>query len=243
MILNRPLIQRNFINQYPNIPYTPLFSPLINIPFTISIVNNDTYQINYDMTINNNILIYGNGVQITSNVRLIQIITTLFNDLLNILCNTVPNDINNVNIQNLLNNIYINNQTYEYQKNINRYPLYDLNEIKGIYHKLHLLELNKLCQAYRSINKLNTNVNITQLGGSCININLFMIKKYYTKCNCKACNKFENMTMGLFNSIQNNDLHGVIENLIPSFMSKHDFHLLFKLSEPFLDKYNLPYFK
>ena len=242
MILNRPLIQRNFINQYPYIPYTPLFSPLINIPFNISMVN-DTYQINYDMTINNGILIYDNGVQITTNVILIQIITTLFNDLLNILCNTVPNDINNVNILNLLNNIYLKNQIYVYNKNGIIIPLYDINEIKGIYYKLHLLELNKLCRAYISINNLKTNVNITQLGGSCININLFMIKKYDTKCNCKACNKFENMTMELFNSIQNNDLHGVIENLIPSFMSKHDFHLLFKLSEPFLDKYNLPYFK
>lgn len=244
MILTRPYpIFQNVVNPYLLRPLIPIVSTqlLVNIPFTIQVVN-EKYEINYNMTINNGTNVYENNIQLTSN-KLIQIITALLNDLLNILCNNVPNNINNQTINLSLQQIDNKYKKYQYLNNGNNSNLYDINEIKGIYVMLYNYEYSKLCQAYKSINNFKTNVNITQYGGNCININLFVIKKYDIKCNCRACNNFENMTMELFNSIKNNDLNGVIKNLIPSFMSKHDFHLLYKLSEPFLDKYHLPYFQ
>jgi len=221
------------IKNYANNNLIPLFNSQLND------------KININFKVNNNIEDENNKI-VNNNVNT-KLINDIFKIIINFFCNNNKNNINEELIDNLL--ISIDNkidQIYQIQEDENKKfkDLFDHRKITFILLKLTDLDYYKLCSAIKSVHNNNININLT--GGSnysneCFNIDLFRVfneEEQYNECDCHACNKYDTMTKYLKKSIENNNLFGVVINLIPSFVDKNIYCLIYKLSKPYMEEHN-----
>lgn len=127
--------------------------------------------------------------------------------------------------------------------------IYDENFIKIIIYSFKQADFQQLCKGVKLINGnqyldnnyYKYNINVMKGGDNCFNVDLIKVlnrNKLDNSCECYACNKYNIMDKYLKKSINNNNFNGVLLNLIPSFVEKKDYCLLFKLSKPYMESKN-----
>lgn len=102
---------------------------------------------------------------------------------------------------------------------------YDKDIFFYIYEELSNKDYSKLCLGIKLIRK-QYDLKNKKLNFMDILNNKNNNEKKIDLCGCDACNKFEYMRKKLKESLLLNDLKGVVINLIPSFITKYEFHLL-----------------
>ena len=202
--------------------------------------NKEDFTINYNLDISKDTKIFNGNTEITNDIskELTKQVNNLYTEIIKCICDKKED----------LNNIVKQFESLKYEINGNKTVLFNKDFIEENYKKLINNDFKKLCIGIKNLNNLNNlnwNININKkqlVGGYCFKVDLFKLKKYDFKCNCYSCKKYDEMVFNLIESIKINDLNGIINNLIPSFVSKNDFHLLYEKSKEYLKENNLKFF-
>ena len=204
----------NVLNYYNNL-HIPLIYPLYNNILSSTDLNISIYK---DKDNDND-----------NNINYNEIFTKIITEI----CQTETVKIDDIkdNIKKTINGLSnINNNNNDNVK----------NNIENVVNNLLKQNLHILCKGV-------VNINIIQTGGTIENNNCrvniykvfdenFINEMKSHKCDCFACKKYISMVYLLKQSIINNNLFGVINNIIPSFINYKDYCKLYYIYKDYNSK-------
>ena len=200
-------------------------------------------QINYELNIDNKMIINN---ELLNNVEYIKYIEIILDNIIKNICNKNKN----------IDDIY--EQNYEYIRKLcysNRVitdnlgycdkeenQFYNKETIRDIYDTLYNYDYKYLCLGITTMRQYNITIKKKDDKINLMNIlnNKNDNKKKF--CNCYACDKYEYMNKKLRQFILMNNLGGVIDNMIPSFVDKDEYHILYKITKKYRKYKKLNFF-
>jgi len=203
-------------------------------------------QINYELNIDKRMIVNN---ELLNNVEYITYIEIILDNIIKNICNKNIDidDIYNQNYQYIRKLCYSNRvitDNLEYcDKEENQF--YNKETIRDIYDTLYNYDYKYLCKGINTIrqynitiNKKNDKINLINILNNNNNNNNNKLKY----CNCNACEQYDYMNKKLRQYILMNNLDGVIDNMIPSFVDKDEYHILYKITDDYRKNKKLNFF-
>ena len=200
-------------------------------------------QINYELNINKRMIVNN---ELLNNVEYIKYIEIILDNIIKNICNKNKNidDIYEQNYKYIRKLCYSNEMitnNLEYcDKEENQF--YNKETIRYIYDTLYNYDYKYLCKGITTMRQYNITIKKKDDKINLMNILNNNNNNKLKYCNCNACEQYDYMNKKLRQSILMNNLGGVIDNMIPSFVGKDEFHILYKITNNYRKDKKLNFF-